>query len=204
MFERRKCPSCGEGVKAGWAFCPHCGTGLRVKVRPARDLFAGLFEDIHREFERIDRLFGRDFFKFPTPFRGGGVSVTITSGTGREPRVDVKTFGEYKKFEPEIRRRFGLEKPVREVEERPPRPIPRVTEEPEARVERLADRDVITIKLPGVTDEADVEIRKLEQSVEIKAFAGDKAYFKLIPIKPTSHILSKSLENETLRIEIGR
>jgi hypothetical protein len=46
----------------------------------------------------------------------------------------------------------------------------------------LTNKIVYEIDLPGVTNVKDVIINRLENSIEVKAFAKDKAYFKLIPL----------------------
>lgn len=55
-------------------------------------------------------------------------------------------------------------------------------EEPMTRVRRFTNKIVYEIELPGVNDEKKVFINRLQNSIEIKAFAKDKAYFKLIPV----------------------
>ncbi|MDI6806606.1 MAG: zinc ribbon domain-containing protein [Candidatus Aenigmarchaeota archaeon] len=205
---KRKCPGCGKKLEGDFRFCPYCGEELitRAEVRP----FKGIFEDVEKEFERIDRMFGSEFFRFPKirfrPLtRGGGITVTIHSGLDKEPKVSIKTFGDYRKFEPEIKRKLGVKAPVEEVEEveKIPRKVPKVTEEPETKIEKINGKSLITVRLPGVKSEDDVEIRKLEQSMEIRAFTDDKAYFTLVPIKTGVEILRKSLEDEVLKIEMG-
>jgi HSP20 family molecular chaperone IbpA len=205
MFRRKRCRNCGESIKGSWEFCPFCGVQIRARYRP----FERLFEDIEREFRDIDRFF-RPMLRMPTfekfPGRGGGISITISSGLGREPRIEVRTSGEYKKLEPEIKRRFGIKEPIKELEERPKErlKIPKVTEEPEMKIERAGKREIISIKLPEVKKIEDVEIKKLEQSIEVKAFTDDKAYFKLIPIAQDVTISEKRLEDGVLKIELER
>jgi HSP20 family molecular chaperone IbpA len=206
MFESRRCRNCGRGLKKDWVVCPYCGEEVEPKKPYARQF--DLLEDIEREFERIDKMFGPSFFKFPkidirTPFRGGGISITIRSGTGMKPQIDVKTSGDYKKLEPEIKRRLGVREGIEEIEEeKPKRKPPRITEEPETTIQRTGNVETIKIKLPDVKSLDDIEIKKLEQSLEVKAFVGDKVYFKLIPIKPHARISGKSFENGILRIEL--
>lgn len=72
--------------------------------------------------------------------------------------------------------------------------------EPEAKVRRLTDRIVYEISVPGVKSVKDVAITRLENSIEIKALAKDKAYFKLIPI--SLPIKNYVIENEILIIEL--
>jgi HSP20 family molecular chaperone IbpA len=197
MLFKRRCPNCSRDINRSWNFCPFCGYPLKEKPR-------SIFEDIEREFERIDKMFSSELFRLPKfdikPFRGGGISITITSGTGREPQIKVRTSGDYKKLEPEIKRKLGIKTGIKEVETIK---RPKITEEPEAKIEKMGNKEKIEIKLPGVKRIEDIEIRKLEQSIEIKAFAKDKVYFKLIPVPKGFIITEKEFKDETLRLEVG-
>lgn len=216
MFNSKKCNHCGKDLKRDWIACPYCGKKVEEKVDVYRRPFSVFFDidDIDKEFERIDKMFGSEFFKFPridikNPFKSGGISITIRSGTGIEPKVDVKTSGEYKKLEPELKRKFGIRGGATEVEEeriekKKPIRIPKVTEEPETKIETFRNTQKIQIKLPDVKNEDDIEIKKLEQSIEVKAFADDKAYFKLIPIPPNVVITKKEFKHGILKIEAER
>jgi RNA polymerase subunit RPABC4/transcription elongation factor Spt4 len=208
MFNSKKCRYCGKDLKNDWVACPYCGEGTKKEAE-----FFGPFNiisDIEKEFERIDKM--SDIFKMPriyikSPSKSSGISITIRSGTGMRPQVDVKTSGGYKKVEPELKRKLGVREGISsEIEEKMPERkaiIPKITEEPETKIERKGNYGTINIKLPDVKNEKDIEIRQLEQSIEIKAFAGDKAYFKLIPIKPNSQILNRSFKDGILRVEIA-
>jgi hypothetical protein len=172
-----------------------------------------MFKDVDKEFERIDKRLGSDFLKMPRiSFRVpgmSGISVTIRSGTGMKPKVDVKTFGQYKNFEPQLRKKLGIEIPTtvepvrRERIESERIKMPKVTEEPEAEIKDLAIKQIIKIKLPDIKNADDIEVKKLEQSIEVKAVAGDKAYFKLIPTKGKM-IESKRFEDGMLTLEIRK
>ncbi len=203
MFESKRCRKCGKGLKKEWEFCPYCGEGVEYK-RPYGDVF----EDIEKEFERIAKMPTPMFIRFPkldmeSPFKRGNISIVIKTGTGMKPKIDVKTSGHYKKLEPQIKRRLGVEGEVEQVkEEKREIRIPKTTEEPETRIESRGNEETITIKLPDVKKLDDIEIRKLGQSIEIKAFAGDKAYFKLIPIRPNAQISDRSFKNGVLKIQI--
>jgi HSP20 family molecular chaperone IbpA len=210
MFEKKKCPACGKKVEKEFSYCPYCGEELKEaeeefeEFRPF-SIFEDIDKDIGKELKRVDKMFSKDFFKFPKFERGGGISITIQSGTGMEPKVEVKTSGEYKKLEPEIKRRLGVKPAIEEVEEeveKKPRRIPKVTEEPEAKIEKIGNKQRIEIKLPDVKSEKDIEVKDLEQSIEVKAFAGDKAYFKLLPIVGT--VTKKEFKNGILRIEVEK
>jgi len=217
VFERKICPNCGEKVKESWEFCPRCGEEIDIEKPREKELvtpFGSIFGDIDKEFERIDKIFGFDSFKLPTfkmkpGMKGGGISITVQSGTGMEPKVEVKTSGEYKKLEPELKRKLGVKPAIEEVgEEKVEKKkrevkLPKVTEEPETEIQTIGNKQIISIKLPDVKNEDDIEIKKLEQSIEVKALAGDKAYFKLIPVSRDVTI-SKKFKRGVLKIEIER
>ena len=197
MFRKKKkltCPYCGKEVKPEWKYCPYCGHPLK-QVSP----FDRFEETIEKEFERFDKLFG---FKLPRIKFGpsGGISITITSGTGIQPKVKVKTYGDYREVEPRLKQKLGVGG-VKEVpiEANPPK----VTEEPKSRVKHLRLKDIVEIELPDVKSAKDIQIRELEQSIEVKARAGDKVYFKLLPVPP-GRSLHKKFSKGRLVIEIER
>ena len=64
-------------------------------------------------------------------------------------------------------------------------------------------RVVITVGLPGVSNEHDIEIKRLEESIEVKAYAKDKDYFKVISIKPSLKVVGKEFSDGTLRIYLA-
>jgi HSP20 family molecular chaperone IbpA len=214
MFRKKKCPRCNKEVKEDWEFCPYCGYPLKEKYRSEETFFED-FEDFDRIVERMEREF-EEMFKIPT-FRiprikisspgFSGISITIHSGIGMKPKVEVKTYGDYKKLEPEIKRRLGVNVPIEEVDEEEKErgeeyEPPKTTEEPEAKVIREGNRTIIEIKLPDVEREEDINVKKLEQSIEIRARAKDKLYFKLLPI--SGEIVGKSFKDGVLKIEIER
>lgn len=204
MFESKKCKNCGKGVKNEWIYCPYCGVSVKERVRRPYDIFEEIRRDIEREFKRIDK-FGPRFFKFPridVKPRGEGIHITIRNITGMKPKVDVKTSGGYRKLEPQIKRKLGVKEEGEVKEFKPKRKPPKITEEPETKVERIGNKQLITIKIPDVKSLEDIDIRKLEQSLEVKAFAGDKAYFKLIPVKPNVQISGRRFKNGILKIEL--
>jgi HSP20 family molecular chaperone IbpA len=124
-----------------------------------------------------------------------------------EPKVEIKTSGDYKKIEPELKRKFGVKPAIEEVEEEEKPKVERkakVTEEAETEVKTLGNKQIISVKLPDVESEDDIEIKRLEQSIEIKAFAGDKAYFTLVPLPASAAIVKKEFKNGVLRIEVEK
>lgn len=200
MFESKKCKNCEEKIKEEWEFCPHCG-----EETSGEEYFGeNMFDDVEDEFKRIDKMFASDLFSFPKfdmrmP-KSNGISIVISSGTGREPKIEVMTSGSYKKLEPEIKKNLGI-KPVMKVK-KTVKGLPKVTEEPETEIKSTGNKKIIQIKLPEIKNLKDIDVKKLEQSIEIKALSKDKTYFKLIPIPSESEIINKEFKNNVLKIEL--
>ncbi len=221
-----KCGSCGEEVSEEWEFCPRCGARIRKN-----DMFSDAFDMMEKEMSRLgndlsdmDNPLEKNFEVFDlSPFfrkrpRGSGFSIKITRGSGKKPSVSVKTFGDVnrKDIEKEMRK-MGIGKspepegseinredsPERTTGEPETSEAPKVTEEPETEVRRVGDRIVVEIKIPGVKETKDIHITSLENSVEVKAIAGKKAYFKILTKPPDSSVVNKDFSEGVLRLELG-
>ncbi|MEM5828445.1 MAG: zinc ribbon domain-containing protein [Candidatus Aenigmatarchaeota archaeon] len=206
-----RCPCCGREVEANWTYCPYCGCMLGF--RTFEDFFEFEREYIRDFFEDFDRLVRKTFKELLKPFdiekepyvRGGGISIVIKSESGKKPKVYVKTFGDYKDLEPkikeDIKKRIGIE----EIEEEKPEKVKevrevKVTEEPEVKIKRDLHRIEIEVDLPDVESAKDIEISELEESIEIRAYAKDKAYFKIISKPKNKSIVEKKFEKGKLKI----
>lgn len=210
MFQKKeKCPKCEKPVNRDWSYCPFCGYPLKESYEKPTLFHEFMdFEELDRLFEKrmreLDELFKMNF-KIPRikiPSSGfSGISITIHGGTGMKPRIEVKTYGEMKKYEPEIKRKLGVEK-VEVVEESEEEKPPKITEEPEAKISNLGDKMVVEVDLPDVESEDQIKIVPLEQSLEIRARTKDKLYFKLLPIR--GNVIKKEFKKGKLRIELER
>ncbi len=190
-----RCFSCGEPVRRSWNYCPNCGANLRkeraYERHPALLGFRSIFDEIDREFREIERMLRRLAMRRE---KRGGVSIKISSEPGKEPRVEVRTFGNLKNRE-DILQRF---KRARARQRQPPK----VTEEPETRVERRGNRVIYRIRMPGVESEEDIDVQKLRESVEVRCYARDKAYFTLFSLPRHARIASTKLEGDEFVIEV--
>lgn len=195
MFWKKKCKNCSEEIKDKWNFCSNCGINLK------EDSFDDVFKEAGKEFQDANKelKMGFDFPKnwLKTPIKNG-VSIRITSGTGMQPKVEVRRMGEHKHIENLPRGRPHIEQHTHEK----PMVIPKVTEEPETKIQKVGNRQIININLPNVKED-DVIVKQLEQSIEVRAYAGDKGYFKLIPI-PSNAGINKEFKNGVLKIEVIR
>ncbi len=209
-----RCPVCGAPVEDDWEFCPKCGANLR-----SREFFEDVFKKIEKEMkEEMDNLFNSTFeaidispfFTKPEKPKRAGFSIRIVQEGGKKPRIDVKTFGDIKKEDiiKEVNSKFrvGVPSLVKEKAgssggERIVKREPKVTEEPRTYVRRTEDKVIVEIEIPDIKREEDISVQELENSVEIKAFAGDKAYFKIITKPPEYRLSAKRFENGKLYLE---
>ena len=214
-----RCRNCGTEVNEKLEFCPRCG------FRLGGDLFTDVFSRMEKELKEMDRMFERDFEVFDLspffrkPTRGRGFSIKITQGPGGEPKVSVKTFGDVdrREIEKEVNKmgfgdRLGLLKSkIREtgryekpkVTESVSISGAKTTEEPKTQVKRIGDKIAVEVELPDVKDIEDIEVKSLDNSIEIKAKAGDKAYFKILTKPPQTSVVSKGFRNGILYLELG-
>jgi HSP20 family molecular chaperone IbpA len=222
-----KCPRCGNETEKGWEYCPKCGRDLRNQ-----EFFSEVFNRINREFREMDKLFERNieamdissFFRKPVKPRGSGFSIRITQRSGNKPDVSVKTYGnvDKEKIREELHKvgvkapeNFEIEKKKQEEVRRKEEPRalvqsvhlgmgePKKTEEPQAEVRRTESKVIVDIDMPDVKSEDHIEVKDLESSVEVKARAGDKAYFKILTKPAQSRLTSKRFEKGVLYLEFS-
>ncbi len=226
------CKRCGKQVEKGWRYCPNCGSIIHVPRKSLfddifsrfRNEFSGMGRMQNKQFEVLDLS---PLFKGgPAKVRGTmvparkGFTIKITRSGNQKPRIDVRTFGnvnndEVRKEVADEMRSLGISnggqqfpKPAQrpaetvakpESEEKPAK----VTEEPETTVKREGQKVMVDMKLPDVKAEEDIRISQLESSVEVRARAGDKAYFKIITKPGQLAISSKSFKKGQLHLEFS-
>jgi hypothetical protein len=192
---------------------------------PFKMLVKKLSKDIEKQFREMDRDMGRvqspsqhinvpsDAKKSSKPilqdgkkvgdvqefnFPGGhGFSIQIQMG-GSPQNINLNENGERDSSEDRARKIKLPKSRISETRAHELSKLPR--HEPETKIRRLTDKLVYEISMPGVKNENDITINKLQNSIEIKAFSKDKAYFKLIPL--AFPIKSWKLDSERLVLEL--
>ncbi|MEM5871603.1 MAG: zinc ribbon domain-containing protein [Candidatus Aenigmatarchaeota archaeon] len=219
-----RCPNCGSKVNENWSFCANCGFELRKREFDLfGDDFSKLVDRMVKEItDEMNERFGAfeknfevlDLSPFFTrPIKSSGFSIKITHESGKKPKISIKTFGDVneKEIENEIKK-LGFKPETPKVSEKPMKTEERrgicfegvkITEEPETSVRRVNDKIIVEVKLPGVKDEKNIEVRSLENSIEIKALAGDKAYFKILTKPPQTNVVKYNFKNEVLTLEMA-
>jgi hypothetical protein len=224
------CPKCGNEVERSWQFCPRCGIGFRkhsfsdlfnrVFQQVQKDM-RSMEKDMSRAFERdIEAMDISPFFrpakgrviKINAPI-GSGFSINIVQSCGKQPQVSVKTFGNVKKedLEKQVQQQIGVKPTVfgRECAAKSIAlshdgekilSVPKVTEEPKTHIKRIGSGVEVNLELPGVKSGKDIEIKEFESSVEVKALAGDKMYFKILTKPEKFRVRGRKFENGVLNL----
>ncbi len=222
MF-RKKCPGCGEKLCNKFRFCPYCGYGIKAEqeekdygllgrsddVLPGfgmampfgfDKLFNGLLKQLDKQFKELDKEIGKE--KVPT-LKSKGLSINISTSTGQKPQIKVMGFGPgFENMKHNIEQKKQIIKPqaAKILNEKAAKLSKLPKHEAETSVRRLSNKIVYEINLPGVKTLSNIIINQLENSIEIKAFSKDKAYFKLLPINLP--ILDYHLKDEKLILEL--
>jgi hypothetical protein len=75
--------------------------------------------------------------------------------------------------------------------------------EPKVSVKRLSDVMTYKIPLPDVKSEKEIELNRLTDSLELRAFAKDKGYFKILNIPKNHKLIEKNLDNGILNLKFS-
>lgn len=216
-----KCPNCRRDMEKAWNYCPNCGSRFR------RDFFSSIFNRMfsgmdqelkqmnHIMDKRIEALDLSPFFGnrpirvsgSPNP-RGSGFTIRITK-SGGPPRVSVRAFGnlDQDKLRERVQTQLGIPGPgpkAREgPENKPTKAMPKSVEEPRTEVKRLPTGVAVSMEMPGVKSLDDISIRELESSLEVRARAGEKSYFKILTKPGHSRLSRKAFTRGILNLEFS-
>ncbi|MBI4015385.1 MAG: zinc ribbon domain-containing protein [Candidatus Aenigmarchaeota archaeon] len=193
LLKKKKCTECLSTIENDWDFCPRCGEPLN-----AENSFENIFED-------MEKLFTFPEVKFSDYGDSGGISISIVSGTGLEPKVSIKTSGKFKEMEPELRKQLAGSVPTLKSKETKRRAVKfEKTEEPKMEVKKSKNELTYRIKLPGIVSLRSVDVKKLPNSIEIRAAAGNKLYFKLFEVPEGFEIIEKNFKYGILFLSLKR
>lgn len=231
--KKERCRNCSSETNKNWEFCPNCGEELNEKSRPQRIVnpfaafgniggfadFGQIFNQMEKQMAEMDRAFAespREMMRQPKGFkivnpRGGGISISIIQAGGRPPQINVKTSGEFRQMEPEIKRELGaeVEAPVSARARHPAlafeNKLSKINEtaEPETEIKKIDGKVSYTIRLPDVKKVDDIQIKRLPNSIEVRAVCGNKMYFKLFEAPQNLGIVEKSFKSGVLNIVLG-
>ena len=83
------------------------------------------------------------------------------------------------------------------------KPQPKEVLEPIVAIKKTSNGIEVSAQLPGVKSEEDVEVNFLPNSIELRAFAGERGYFKILNIPNNFDLIEKNLKDERLRLQFS-
>ena len=206
MFGKKRCGNCGEKVEDSYNYCPYCQAPLKDSfeegdwgilgkndfIEPGEEeiklpmglnaLFNSLMKNLNKQMKDINNEKENKNKDQRVSNKSGGISISISTSGNSPPEIKVRSFGNV----PEFKKRENQLKNETEAI-RLPNPdskkfsgLPK--KEPETDIRRFSNRVVYEIKMPGVKSPEDISIVQLENSIEIKALANKKVFYKIIPI----------------------
>ena len=219
------CPRCG--FRQGGDFFGDILSRMRKELAQMNRLFEKDIEAFDlspwfRDMEKRNILKEGGKAAFPPIVlnpKGSGFTIKIIQSGGNEPKISVNTFGDVDKdkIKKELGQ-MGIWQPDFQSREKPAYPEskeghsqahqaslvhPAVTEEPKTTVKRTATNVAVFMELPGVKSESDITVSELENSIEVKALAGDKAYFKILTKPPQFRLVKKVFSKGTLHMDFS-
>jgi len=176
-----------------------------------------VFSKFKEEFANMGKFFERDFEAFDLGReqrpKSRGFSIRIVSGTGREPKVSIQTFGDMNKDEvrKQVSNHLGVEPqpPAGQAasqhaaKQQPKARIIEETEEPQTEIRQSGSSITVSMKLPGVRSWEDIQLTELESSIEVKAYANNKAYFKILKKPENFRITGRKFADERLELTLA-
>ena len=213
MFKKKLCKNCGNKINNSYDFCPYCGNSFSENPKDWGML--GKTDTIN-EFEQFSNsLFGGIGGKII----GGMLGKTLKmleheiqkemKTQNNNPKTNFELIINGKRINPKEIKISQQKQIVKEQK----KVLPNISneslkkisglpkKEPLTNIRRLADRVIYEINIPGVNSINDISIIKLESSIEIKAIADKKAYFKVIPI--SLPIINYNFLEGKLVLELG-
>ena len=230
MFNKKIKCRCGNKVDAGYVYCPHCGNNLKQKPEkdevnfddfvkefnksmkmpfflklPFEKIMKNMAGEIDKQFHEYDKELAKPKNQEKNVV-SSGISISISTSPNGEPSIQVKQFGDEKpiqiKTEKEAEKQIEKKPVMKKIDKKEAERISKLPrQEPATKVRRLTNSIIYEIEIPGVKSLKDIIINKLQNSIEIKAFTKDKAYFKLIPLNLP--IRNYFLKNNVLTLELN-
>jgi len=183
---RKKCKRCGEKVNNKHRFCPNCGNPFRKNQEDWGMLGRNDFEEKDPFLQgftgnMFNRMLGSAMKMLEKEMK------KEMSRENMQPKSNVRLMINGKEIDLDNRKTPEItEKKEKKLDNFSKENLKRFSKlpkkEPKTNIRRLSNNVIYEINMPGVKSIRDVSIVKLENSIEIKAVAKDKAYFKLIPV----------------------
>ena len=173
MFSKKRCPKCGEKVNDSYSYCPYCRNSLKDS-----------------DDDEDWGILGKNDFMEPGDIKLPMGLNSLFNSLVKNLNLQMKELENGKNVN-NAPLMGAMGENIQEVSEKPKVKLPSSDsrkfsdlpkKEPETNIRRFSNKVVYEIKLPGVKTIKDISIAQLENSIEIKALAGKKVFYKVIPI----------------------
>lgn len=199
MFNK-KCRGCSEKVDRKFNYCPYCGASMKVGQEDMGMLGnndeAGNFEEeikLPMGMEKIMNGLVKSLEK-----QLGNMEVDPKTGMPKGFKIQIgrAPMGGQIVQNPASMKKTAVVVSREEAERRSN--LEKV--DAESRIKRIGDVIIYEITAPGISKKEDVVVSELETGIEIRAYARDKCYVKVIPLKV--EITSVRVDKEKVSIEL--
>lgn len=226
------CAKCGSQLRRrGFfdQFFSHFGREFEDMEKQMREM-DNIFKQHERRFEVLDLS---PFFRQPSGGRGFQIKIERRTGQDPKVSVQTFGDVKKEDLEEQLKRQLHVRQgqPIRisfgpagaqgtaprpAVQQRPQArpaerrpapvkelPVPKVTEEPKTEVKRIDSRVTVEMELPGVRSLEDIRVTEMPESVEVRAVAGDKGFFKILTKPGQFRVSGKSFRDGKLHLEFS-
>jgi len=160
--------------------CPYCNN----KIEKKWNFCPKCGRRIEKRFDLFD-IFSKIFSNNYEPTRAHEITINLSSDFDH-PMISVKPAKTLKPYEKKIKisnRKFSGD-----------------VLEPNTEIKRLGEKIIVNMELPGIKTIDDIQIDRIYNSSEIKAFGKDKGYFKILNIPRKYKLIKKNLNKEKLEL----
>jgi len=153
-------------------------------------IFNSLVKNFDKQFSELNKELEKGLKQKPdrgkintksSPSYKRGINISISTSGDKSPRIRIKSLGNNLKLQKQQDKIKNLS--LNNLSENDLRKISKLPkQDPSTNIRRLSDKVIYEINMPGVKSIKDISAIKLENSIEIKALAKNKAYVKVIPM----------------------
>jgi HSP20 family molecular chaperone IbpA len=207
MFKKNNCSKCGKKIDKKYDFCPYCGNVIENNQEDwgmlGKNDIKG-FEKTQNPFEKITESMLSKMLGSAMKMLEKEMQKEMNSQKNDMPKANIRLMINGKEIS--LNNTEKKPKKVKEAEskmfseDKSKEFLKLSKEEPKTDLRRLSKKVIYEIELAGVTSIEDISVIKLENSIEIRAIAKDKAYFKIIPINLP--LVDYDFSDETLVLEL--
>jgi hypothetical protein len=206
MF-KKKCSNCKGKISAKYNFCPYC----RMPLQKNQDFGMLGRNDFQEKQNNIQDPFLNGLGGNMLGKMLGSAMKMLEKEIGKEmskpnqqPKTNIKLMINGKEINMNNPEKPMKKEKTKITEIKLPNKKLNISKlpkkEPATNIRRLSDKVIYEVKMPGVKSIKDISMIKLENSIEIKAIAKNKAYVKLIQINLP--IIHYEFDKGTLILEL--